>query len=89
MTDAQALPARRRKLPARFNVIVMPLAISVLMTCIVSGISTFSGIGPAPDFLAVWMQAWATSWVFGFPVLIVVLPMVRRLVATIVEQPGG
>ncbi len=88
MPDSRSAPTRRRKLPARYNVVVMPLAISVLMTCIVSGISTLSGVGAGPGFLAIWMEAWATSWLFGFPVLIVVLPLVRRLVATVVEQPG-
>lgn len=89
MSNAETSIIRpRRKLPARYNAIVTPLVISVLMSCIVSGISTLNGIGLAPDFPHVWMRAWGTSWIFAFPTLILVLPVVRRIVATIVEQPA-
>jgi hypothetical protein len=78
----------RRKLPARYGAIVTPLFISILMSCIVSGISTLNGIGLINGFIEVWMQAWGTSWVIAFPILIIVLPVVRRLVAAVVEQPA-
>ena len=40
-----------RKLPARYAGFVMPLLLSILMTCIVSLISTFKGVGWVPPFL--------------------------------------
>ncbi len=39
-----------KKLPARYMGIVLPLIISIFMSCLVSGIATFRGIGLAPDF---------------------------------------
>ena len=79
--------AGRRKLPARYAFIVTPLIISVLMSCVVACISTVRGYGLEPGFVSIWMQSWGTSWVIAFPILIFVLPVVRRIVGTIVEQP--
>jgi hypothetical protein len=31
------------------------------------------------------MQAWGLSWLIAFPVLLLILPLVRRIVAALVE----
>lgn len=77
----------RQKLPARYNHIAIPLALSFLMTFIVSGISTFSGIGFVAGAAEKWLQAWGLSWVVAFPIMLFVLPLVRRLVGLVVEPP--
>lgn len=74
-----------RKLPSRYSGVVMPLLLSFLMTFIVSFISTWRGVGLSPDFARIWFGAWALSWVVAFPVLLAVLPLVRRATAAIVE----
>ena len=76
-----------KKLPHRYQTIVMPLVLSVLMSGIVSFVSTAIGNGIHPDILALWIKAWAFSWLVAFPSLLVVLPLVRRIVAATVEQP--
>lgn len=76
-----------KKLPHRYQAIVMPLVLSVLMSGIVSFVSTAIGNGIQPDILALWIRAWAFSWLVAFPSLLVVLPFVRRIVAATVEQP--
>ncbi len=76
-----------KKLPHRYQTIVMPLVLSVLMSGIVSFVSTAIGNGIQPDILALWIRAWAFSWLVAFPSLLVVLPFVRRIVAATVEQP--
>ncbi len=76
---------RFRRLPARWAGFVMPLVLSVLMTFVVSAIATLRSRGLDPDFPAVWMSAWALSWVVAFPTLLLVLPLVRRIVAAVVE----
>ena len=63
------------KLPARYASIVMAMLLSIFMTCIVSMISTFRGIGADPDFVRIWLGAWAISWVVAFPILLFVLPV--------------
>ena len=79
------MPALPRRLPARFAGVVMPFVLAILMTFIVSGISTLKSVGAAPAMPAAWMGAWAVSWLVAFPALLVLLPVVRRIVALIVE----
>ncbi|MBD9560728.1 DUF2798 domain-containing protein [Ensifer sp. ENS03] len=76
-----------KKLPHRYQAIVMPLVLSVLMSGIVSFVSTAIANGIHPDILTLWIKAWAFSWLVAFPSLLVVLPLVRRIVAATVEQP--
>jgi hypothetical protein len=63
---------------------VMPFFLSVLMTCIVSFISTLRGFGWGAGVIHVWLGSWAVSWLIGFPVLLLVLPLVRRLTSLVV-----
>jgi hypothetical protein len=74
-----------RKLPPRYAGIVMPLVLSVLMTFVVSGIATLVNIGVTPTILTQWGRAWALSWIVAFPTLLIVLPLVRRIVGSLVE----
>jgi hypothetical protein len=74
------------KLPARYASLVMPLLLSVVMTCIVSAISTLRGIGLATYFVRIWLGAWLISWLIAFPTLLLILPVVRRATARIVRS---
>lgn len=80
-------PFGTRKLPARYAAIVMPLLLSLLMTCVISLISTARALGFPPGFFGIWLGAWALSWLVAFPTVMVVLPLVRRLTAALVESP--
>jgi hypothetical protein len=73
-----------RKLPARYGSVVMPFLLSVLMTCIISFISTLRGVGWSAGVIHLWLGSWAVSWLIGFPVLLLVLPLVRRLTSLLV-----
>ena len=77
----------RGQLPARYAAIVLPLFLSLLMTFVISGVSTLMSLGPTRAFLVTWPAAWALSWVVAFPTLVVLLPLVRRFVALVVEPP--
>jgi hypothetical protein len=79
---------RWRKLPPAAAALVMPLVLSVLMTCIVSAVSTALAVGLDQDFVRRWPPAWGLSFVIGFPSLLLVLPLVRRIVAALVAQPA-
>lgn len=74
-----------RKLPARYGGFVMPLFLSIAMTFVVSAISTLKSLGFNASFLSTWPSAWAISWLVAFPTLLIILPMVRWLVALVVE----
>ena len=74
------------KLPARSAAWVMPLLLSILMTFIVSMISTLRSVGLSPETPRIWLSAWGLSWVFAFPTLLLVLPLVRKATAAIVDM---
>ncbi|MDH6592914.1 hypothetical protein M2165_002803 [Variovorax sp. TBS-050B] len=84
-TTPASTAMRTRRLPARYAGILMPLLLSVFMSCIVAGISTLKSVGFHPGLLPQWMAAWGVSWLVAFPSLLVVLPLVRRLVAAMVQ----
>jgi hypothetical protein len=73
------------KLPARYSSVVMPLLLSIFMTCIVSLISTVNGNGVSPQLMGMWLSAWWISWIIAFPVLLLVLPVVRTATASLVR----
>lgn len=75
-----------RKLHKRHNAIVVPLLLSLLMTCVVSGVSVVRTQGLTPLALQTWPSTWLLSWVLAFPVLLVMLPLVRRLAGLVVES---
>ena len=77
------------KVPARFAGLVMPLLLSILMTCIVSFICTLSAVDITNKFFLIWMGAWGLSWMAAFPTLLLILPVVRKITAAIVETPSN
>lgn len=78
-----------KKLPAPCMAYVMPLLLSIIMSCIVSLISTLKSTGFADFELRLWCGAWFLSWVVAYPVLLLILPLVRKLSSFIVESPTG
>ncbi len=75
-----------KKFPAKAATIVMPLILSIIMTCIVSAISVLRSTGFTLDFVHLWPGAWLLSWFIAFPTLLIVLPAVRRIVGALVEK---
>ncbi len=75
-----------KKLPVKYMSVVMPLFLLIVMSAIVSFIATLKAIGFDGGLLGQWIQAWGISWLVAFPVLLVVLPMVRKLAGMVVEK---
>jgi Protein of unknown function (DUF2798) len=82
-------PLRFPKLPPRYAGIVLPLLLSAFMTCIVSMVSTLRGIGLAPHLFTIWVSAWGLSWAVAFPTLLLVMPLMRRATAALVDVGRG
>ncbi|MEO6300169.1 MAG: DUF2798 domain-containing protein [Paracoccaceae bacterium] len=68
-------------IPARYAPILFGFLLSGMMSCIVSGLSTFRALGMGPEFAGLGMGNWAVSWATAFPVVLVVAPVTRRIVA--------
>jgi hypothetical protein len=78
-----------KKLPARFNVVAIPLVLSTLMSFIISGVSTWRALGLIEGFMGKWMLAWGFSWAVAFPTVLLLFPIVRKIVGLFVEPPFG
>jgi hypothetical protein len=73
-------------IPARFAPILFGFILSGLMSCMVSGLSTFRALGLGAGFPAAWAGNWLLSWAIAFPVVLVVAPITRRLVGKLTAK---
>ena len=64
------------------------LITSGLMSLMVSGIATYNALGPIDGFVGAWLSSWSFAWAVAFPILLVVAPLVRRVVGSLVRAPG-
>lgn len=71
--------------PNKYQRVILPFFLSMLMTFIISLISSLWGVGPRPGFLGIWLPAWILSWVIAFPTLLLILPFVQRVTAMLVK----
>lgn len=72
-------------IPARYAPYLFGFILSGLMSFLVSGIATIRAIGMVPGILGFWIEAWLPSWFVAFPVVLVVAPFTRRIVARLVR----
>lgn len=66
---------------------LMPLILSGIMSGAISCFNIYLKIGAAEDFLSIWLHAWSLSWLMAFPLIMIMLPIVRKLLSKIVAQP--
>lgn len=78
---------RLRRLPSRYAHLLLPFILTMIMTLIIAVIATLSGVGLVPEFFGIWLRAWLFSWVAAFPIMLLVLPVARKIVANLVEPP--
>ena len=73
-------------LPKWLQPILVSLLLSGFISCVVSGLSTMILAGINRDLPIFWLATWLPSWVVAFPAVLVVAPLLRRLVGSIVVQ---
>lgn len=71
----------------RFAPILFGFILSALMSFVVSGIATFRNAGLVDGYFGLWISAWLPSWLIAFPVVLVVAPVARRFVGSLVRTP--
>jgi hypothetical protein len=69
----------------RFAPVAFGFVLSALMSFLVSGISTVRTAGLIDGFANLWLGAWLPSWIIAFPVVLVVAPVARRVVGSMVR----
>lgn len=72
--------------PKQFAPALFGLILSGLMSLLVSGISTYRAVGIGDGYAGLWVSAWLTAWLVAFPVVLVVAPLARRMVALLVDN---
>jgi hypothetical protein len=72
-------------LPARLAPVLFGLLLSGMMSAMVSGISTLRAAGLSEALPRLWLEAWLFSWAVAFPVVLVLAPFTRRVVARLVR----
>ena len=70
-------------IPKRYAHIAFGFLLSGMMSFLISGISTFLAVGAHQGFFSEWIGAWLPSWAVAFPIVLVLAPLARRLVAAI------
>ena len=79
-------PRWRVRVPKRFAPFLFPLLLSGFMTFLITGISMTRVLGvnalvnDPGNFLQIWMKAYVSSWLVAYPILLLVIPVVRRVV---------
>jgi Protein of unknown function (DUF2798) len=82
----QRKPRGKGRIPSRFTPFLFPLLLSGFMTLLITGISMLRVLGidalvtNPGNFLQIWMKAYVSSWLIAYPILLLVIPIVRRTV---------
>lgn len=76
------------KLPARWAMIMIPFILSCLMSGIISCINMLRNLGWFEGFLTVWFHNWMLSWAIAFPIVLTLLPFVRKFTGLLVDMQG-
>ncbi|MBP8064369.1 MAG: DUF2798 domain-containing protein [Acinetobacter sp.] len=66
---------------------LMPLILSGIMSGAISCYNMILNLGLVHNFLELWLFAWAKSWLLAFPLILVVLPIVRNTLLKFVDSP--
>ncbi|AXI44837.1 hypothetical protein C1J03_01580 [Sulfitobacter sp. SK012] len=73
-------------IPARYATVLFGFILSGLMSLMVSGIVTYRTVDTMTGFVGQWLGAWLPNWMVAFPTVLIVAPLARRLVMTLVRK---
>jgi Na+(H+)/acetate symporter ActP len=74
------------RIPKRFAPFLFPFLLSGLMTLLITGMSIARVLGMDTlvnnpgSFVQTWLKAYVSAWLVAYPILLLVIPIVRRLV---------
>ncbi|MGE8571528.1 MULTISPECIES: DUF2798 domain-containing protein [unclassified Acinetobacter] len=67
---------------------LMPLILSGIMSGSISCFNMLMNKGLVEGFLGIWLRAWGMSWMVAFPLILIVLPLVRNTLMKFVRLPN-
>lgn len=72
---------------AKYQHFVVGFFMSFLMSAIMSFVISLINLGWEQTTWSIWLHAWFMAFVVAFPVILLVGPIVRKLVAWVVKHP--
>jgi Protein of unknown function (DUF2798) len=75
-----------KKLPNRYHKYAVPLGTSFFMTFLVAGVATWRALGWDKAMLEMWLSSWMIAWAIAAPTMYIMMPVVRRALAHIIEE---
>lgn len=76
-----------RKIPHVYAPKLLAFFTSLIMSFLMSMVITYLNLGWVEDFLSRWMHAWFTAFLVAFPIILLVLPVSRGIVARLTTPP--
>ncbi|NNH26983.1 DUF2798 domain-containing protein [Acinetobacter terrestris] len=67
---------------------LMPLFLSGIMSGAISCFNMIINKGLVDGFFSLWLHVWSLSWLMAFPLILVVLPLVRRFLMLFMAKPN-
>lgn len=65
---------------------VFAFFMALLMSCVMSFVISVFNIGFVDNIIFVWLEAWRFAFFIGFPIVLLVSPVVRKLVILFVNE---
>ncbi len=75
-----------KRIPRRYAPKLLAFFTSLIMSFIMSMVITFLNLGLVDNFLLLWMRAWLSAFLIGFPTILLVLPIARHIVELITYE---
>ena len=75
-----------KKLPAKYAAWILPLILSFFMSGTLSLVNLWMRTGFISGFTMIWLETWMFSWLIAYPLVLMLLPVVRRLTGLIVDM---
>ena len=70
----------------KYHKLVFSFFMALLMSCVMSLIISIFNVGLVSNIIYIWMKAWAVAFMFAFPTVIVVSPLVHKLVNLVLKD---
>lgn len=68
---------------------LMPLILSGIMSGSISCLNLLMNKGLIEGFIGIWLRTWSISWLMAFPIILVMLPLVRNFLMKFVALPDS
>jgi hypothetical protein len=73
-------------IPKTHTTYVFSFFMALLMSSIMSSIISIANVGLVNGIVGIWLKAWGLAFLIALPTMTLITPLVRKLVALVVED---